>query len=176
MNEKKDAEKKKVKAKVGPTVILTGLVLVIAIGFFILRSPQGRQELGDSLRSHFQANKESSTSTALGASASSSGAVKPSAQPQVDWSKGVRKVAVFTGHSGVVCIAFSHDGRYALTGSNDSTAKLWSVPGGECIRAFAGHKSAVFTVAFSPDGRYALTGSWDETAKLWSIPGKQCSN
>jgi WD40 repeat protein len=56
-----------------------------------------------------------------------------------------------------------------LTGSADTTAKLWSAIDGALVRTFSGHASWISSVAFSPDGRQALTGSWDSRAKLWSV-------
>jgi WD40 repeat protein len=54
-----------------------------------------------------------------------------------------------------------------LTGSYDSTAKLWDAETGQEIRTFGGHTGHVRSVAFSPDGARVLTGSDDGTAKLW---------
>ena len=74
------------------------------------------------------------------------------------------------GHTSYVwSVAFSPDGRYALSGSNDKTLKLWDVSSGQAVRTFQGHTSAVYSVAFSPDGRYALSGSSDQTFKLWDM-------
>jgi WD40 repeat protein len=76
------------------------------------------------------------------------------------------------GHnSWVNSVAFSPDGRYALSGSLDATMKLWNVATGEEIRTFTGHTWSVSSVAFSPDGRYALSGSEDKdnTLKLWEV-------
>src|SRR3989304_3137688 len=68
----------------------------------------------------------------------------------------------------VPSVAFSPDGRYTLTGSFDSTLKLWDVSTGEQIRIFKGHKRLVNSVAFSPDGRYALSGDGG-VVKLWDV-------
>ncbi len=74
------------------------------------------------------------------------------------------------GHSDQVnSVAFSPDGRYALTGSMDRTAILWDVASGTALHTLAGHADQVYSVAFSPDGRYALTGSFDHTAILWDV-------
>jgi len=74
------------------------------------------------------------------------------------------------GHSSLVTsVAFSPDGKYALSGSDDKTLKLWEISSGREIRSFKGHSDDVESVAFSPDGKYALSGSGDSTLKLWEI-------
>ena len=74
----------------------------------------------------------------------------------------------------VMCVAFSPDGRYALSGSQDKTLKLWEVETGRCVRTTAGHEGRVMSVGCSPDGRYALSGSGDETLKLWEVETGWC--
>ena len=64
-------------------------------------------------------------------------------------------------------VAFSSDGKQALTGSGDKTAILWDAATGQELRRFEGHTGRVNSVAFSPDGRQVLTGSADDTARLW---------
>src|ERR1017187_10149070 len=94
------------------------------------------------------------------------------------------------GSNKVESVAFSPDGREALTGSEDGTARLWNIATGDLIRTLncnegvrpgtidtagnargtpirKGSSNAVYSVAFSPDGRQILTGSWDQTARLW---------
>ncbi len=66
-------------------------------------------------------------------------------------------------------MAFSPDGQTALTGSGDSTARLWDVPTGQPRGPALKHDGGVIAVAFSPDGQTALTGSWDKTARLWDV-------
>jgi WD40 repeat protein len=80
----------------------------------------------------------------------------------------------------VISIAFSPDGRAALTGTNDGTLQLWDLSTGKEIRSFAGLEVYVGKIAFSPDGRTALAasdvsssispdGRDDRTLKLWDL-------
>ena len=90
-------------------------------------------------------------------------------------SPGMRCIRTFEGHKDdVYSVSFSPDGRYAISGSEDYTLKLWDVASGECIRTFEGHEMGVYSVSFSPDGRYVISGSLDETLKLWDIATGKC--
>jgi WD40 repeat protein len=81
----------------------------------------------------------------------------------------------FEGHAtSVNAVAFSPHGRFALSGSNDNSLRLWKVTTGKCVRTFEGHKGAVSSVAFSPDGRFVLSGSDDSSLRLWNVATGQC--
>ena len=50
----------------------------------------------------------------------------------------------------VNAVAFSPDNGLICTGSQDKTAKLWSVPALAPVKTFRGHTRGVWTVSFSP--------------------------
>ncbi|MBI2438167.1 MAG: protein kinase [Lentisphaerae bacterium] len=80
----------------------------------------------------------------------------------------------FEGYTGVASVAYSPDGRFVLSGSNDDTLRLWDVATGQCLRTFEGHTDWVESIAYSPDGRFVLSGSADDTLRLWDVAAGKC--
>ena len=65
-------------------------------------------------------------------------------------------------------LAFSPDGRWLASGSDDKTIKLWDVATGRLLSTLEGHAKEVSSLAFSPDGRLIVSGSYDATVKIWT--------
>jgi WD40 repeat protein len=66
-----------------------------------------------------------------------------------------------------LCARFSHDNSRVITGSDDTTARIWDANTGQPTGVvLAGHTAAVTSAVFTPDGLRVLTGSKDITAKL----------
>eukprot|EP01039_Chlorochromonas_danica_P003320 gene3320-3642_t len=77
------------------------------------------------------------------------------------------------GHNHFVSdIAISSDGQFALSGSWDTTLRLWEISTGKCTRRFVGHTKDVLSVAFSSDNRQIVSASRDRTVKLWNTLGE----
>ncbi len=71
-------------------------------------------------------------------------------------------------------VAFATDGNHFATGGADGVLRLWSVPDGRLVRAFAGHSDWITGVAFRGDGQFLLTASRDGTVRLWdALTGRE---
>ena len=64
-------------------------------------------------------------------------------------------------------MAYSPDGRRALSAGQDGKLLVWNVDTGERLRALEGHSGAIWSVAYSADGRYAVTAGQDGSVRLW---------
>jgi WD40 repeat protein len=74
------------------------------------------------------------------------------------------------GHTAPVDkVAISHDDTFIVTGSEDTTAKIWNTQTGECVHTLQGHTGIIYSIAISHDGRFIVTGSGDKTAVIWSL-------
>ncbi|MBE9527351.1 MAG: hypothetical protein IME94_10330 [Proteobacteria bacterium] len=67
----------------------------------------------------------------------------------------------------ITSIALSADGRLALSGSDDTKARLWDLATGELIHTWP-HTSKVSKVQLSPDGHYAMTNTSSEGVYIWN--------
>ena len=90
----------------------------------------------------------------------------------VAWSRHQTQLTNLLRHSDRVhFVAFSPDGRTAVTASPDGTARLWDALTGEPRGAPLRHEGGVMQAAFSPDSRLVITASLDRTARLWEVDG-----
>jgi WD40 repeat protein len=78
-------------------------------------------------------------------------------------------IRAFEGVYLATAVAYSPDGRTALSSGGGMKMILWDLETGEQIRTFDGHGDDVSSIAFHPDGRTALSGSRDDTMILWSV-------
>ena len=65
------------------------------------------------------------------------------------------------------------DNQHALSGSLDTTVKLFNVNDGAVLRNFTHHTKTVECLALLPDGLRFVSGSYDCTARIVEI-GRLC--
>jgi len=115
------------------------------------------------------------------------------------WNLKGQVLSILEGHSGILAhgndgtLNISSDGKYILSASSDSTARLWEITG-KCITMMK-HEGPVSSACFSPQPsnnqshQYArtllrgkkiknnqlkiLTASSDKTARLWDMEGNE---
>ncbi|KAM9780107.1 transducin beta-like protein 3 [Neosynchiropus ocellatus] len=74
-------------------------------------------------------------------------------------------------------IAVSPNDKLMASGSQDRTAKLWSLTGAATLNllgVFRGHRRGVWSVSFSPVDQVLASSSADGTSKLWSLQDFSC--
>src|SRR5437868_5455008 len=80
---------------------------------------------------------------------------------------------VLRGHTDAINrIAWSPDGSYISSPSDDKTIRIWDARSGACVHTLEGHTDRVISVAWSPDGNQLASGSYDETIRLWNVQNK----
>ncbi len=81
----------------------------------------------------------------------------------------------FAHGSGVNSVAFSPDGQFLISGSDDRKLRLWNVEKDRLERTFEGHAGAVSRVAFSKDGKqvcsatFSGNGDTDNSIRIWDV-------
>jgi WD40 repeat protein/serine/threonine protein kinase len=74
------------------------------------------------------------------------------------------------GHTGEVYhVAFSRDGKWLATASQDKTIRLWETLTGQLVRIYTGHAGEVNWTSFSPNGTTLVSASSDGTVRLWDV-------
>lgn len=76
------------------------------------------------------------------------------------------------GHTSTVrCLKMS-DANTAISGSRDTTLRIWDLKKGICKHILVGHQASVRCLEIHGD--IVVSGSYDTTAKIWSISEGKC--
>lgn len=80
------------------------------------------------------------------------------------------ETVIQTGHyAAVTAVAYSPDGKFTATGSNDKTIKLWDVGSGREIRTYLGNNGESRYLTFNGDGRLIASVDQDYSLKIWEV-------
>jgi WD40 repeat protein len=78
-------------------------------------------------------------------------------------------VRALTGHTDRVnALAFSPDGSFVVSASDDRTLNVWNPRNGELIETLSGHAAEVIGCVISPGGAWLASFSKDGRVKLWN--------
>ena len=81
-------------------------------------------------------------------------------------------VHTLRGHTSTVrCLKMS-DANTAISGSRDTTLRVWDLPSGQCTRVLSGHQASVRCLEIHGD--LVVSGSYDTQAKIWRISTGEC--
>ena len=68
-------------------------------------------------------------------------------------------VGFLLGHKDkVTALSVTIYGKYLVSGSRDTTVKMWLLGEKAAVATFTGHTEAVLSVGVTPDGRYVVSG------------------
>jgi WD40 repeat protein len=85
-----------------------------------------------------------------------------------------RRLAQMEHDADIRCVAMAMDGKYAVSGSEDGTARIWEVPSGKLLARLE-HGGPVSAVLLANDGSYLVTQgetkAGEVAVKLWTAPG-----
>ncbi len=81
-----------------------------------------------------------------------------------------KTLATFRDHGDVVfSLDFSPDGKKLVTGSFDTTVRVWDLVSLKLEQTISGHSDFVYAVAFSPDGKTIASASKDRSVGISSV-------
>ncbi|PPK57339.1 WD40 repeat protein [Malaciobacter marinus] len=85
-----------------------------------------------------------------------------------------RPFLIEEGHSKPVTeLVVTPNGKTIISGSDDTTIKLWNMETGECLKTLKGHSGRINSLSITLDGKTIISGSLMET-KLWSLKSGKC--
>jgi small GTP-binding protein len=77
---------------------------------------------------------------------------------------------VLRGHEGWIGrIAWSPDGKYLASPSNDTTIRIWDVSTGECIHVLEGHTTLVNSIAWLPKTQNLVSVDYTGSMIVWDV-------
>ncbi|XP_035459427.1 F-box/WD repeat-containing protein 7 isoform X3 [Spodoptera frugiperda] len=86
--------------------------------------------------------------------------------------KPVASPIIMRGHDDHVITCLQFYGNRILSGSDDTTLKVWSAVTGKCLRTLVGHSGGVWSSQMVND--LVISGSTDRTLRIWNAKTGHC--
>lgn len=88
-----------------------------------------------------------------------------------------KQVYTLKGHDkDIWSLSFRPDGKELLSGSADSTVKIWDIEKGELKKTLTNHKNSVYGLSYNAKGDKFATASYDGVARIWDDKTKERIN
>lgn len=81
---------------------------------------------------------------------------------------------IFGHNEPIYCLSIDPLSRFIVTGADDCSIKLWSIPDLNPIHRFSGHEGVVTNCDFNPLCTYLLSSSHDMSIRIWSMETGTC--
>ncbi|CBY18769.1 unnamed protein product [Oikopleura dioica] len=88
------------------------------------------------------------------------------------WIEGDVTPLELVGHDDHVVTCLQFDGQRIVSGSDDSTLKVWNAKTGHCQSTLIGHTGGVWCLEMKDD--WIVSGSTDRTLRVWSAETGKC--
>ncbi|KAG4301687.1 hypothetical protein PCANB_001866 [Pneumocystis canis] len=82
-------------------------------------------------------------------------------------------IRTLIGHTNSVRAVSGHN-NILVSGSYDTTVRVWRISTGECIWKLVGHSQKVYSVVIDPKRNRCVSGSMDWKVKVWSLETGTC--
>ena len=81
-----------------------------------------------------------------------------------------------THNSSFNCLAISNNDKFLVTGSIDTSVRIWDLENFGNLACLLNHQSSVTCLAISDDSLNIVSGSLDRTLVLWDLENKTCKH
>ncbi len=86
-----------------------------------------------------------------------------------------QSMGILTGHTRwIAAVAFTPDGKRAVSAAHDGALRVWSLRSGRCCALMEGHSGRINAMDVSLDGKLAATGGEDGVACVWDLKSGTC--
>lgn len=81
---------------------------------------------------------------------------------------------VLEGHEWrITTLCLSHDKKKIISGSTDTTVRIWDIETGACLHVLHEHEFEIWCLSVSANGQYIASGAMDDKVIIWDVQSAQ---